>query len=204
MNHKSILFGCLAVAIVSACATAQKESAMASVEVGKAAPAFALTDSNGKSHKLADFAGKYVVLEWTNHQCPFVVRHYDSGNIPAQQKWAKENGVVWLSIVSSAPGKQGYVTGAEANQVMKEKKFSAAAMLLDPDGKVGRLYGAKTTPHMYVIDPKGQLIYMGGIDDDPRGSGEKRDLVILALKEAMAGKPVTTKTSQPYGCSVKF
>lgn len=123
-----------------------------------------------------------------------------------QQKWAKEKGVVWLSIVSSAPGKQGFVSATEANAVMKEKGHSVAAMLLDPEGKVGKLYEAKTTPHMYVIDPKGKLIYMGAIDNMGRGGsgGAKVEYVIQALKESMAGKAVSVTASQPYGCSVKY
>lgn len=178
------------------------------VEIGKTAPAFTLTDTNGKARNLSDFSGKYVVLEWTNHQCPFVVKHYSSGNMQKTQKWAKDKGVVWLSIVSSAEGKQGYLTPDEANKLMKEKGFNSAAMLMDSDGKVGKLYGARTTPHMYVIDPKGTLIYMGGIDDKATPNvadlKEAKNYVIQALEESMAGKDVSVPTSRPYGCSVKY
>ena len=199
----NILIGTTIAALVFGVSVAKEPAAL---EIGKGAPNFSLPDSNGKTHKLSDFAGKYVVLEWTNHQCPFVVKQYQGGDMQRQQKWAKEKGVVWLSIVSSAPGKQGFVSATEANAVMKEKGHSVAAMLLDPEGKVGKLYEAKTTPHMYVIDPKGKLIYMGAIDNMGRGGsgGAKVEYVIQALKESMAGKAVSVTASQPYGCSVKY
>lgn len=199
----NILIGTTIAALVFGVSVAKEPAAP---EIGKGAPNFSLPDSNGKTHKLSDFAGKYVVLEWTNHQCPFVVKQYQGGDMQRQQKWAKEKGVVWLSIVSSAPGKQGFVSATEANAVMKEKGHSVAAMLLDPEGKVGKLYEAKTTPHMYVIDPKGKLIYMGAIDNMGRGGsgGAKVEYVIQALKESMAGKAVSVTASQPYGCSVKY
>lgn len=204
---KSItLFGIAAIATVSAIVVAAKGPAAA--EIGKVAPAFTLTDSNGKSRSLADFAGKYVVLEWTNKDCPFVVKHYGSGNMQRTQKWATDKGVIWLSIVSSAEGKQGFLSPDDANKVMKEKGFKSTALLLDGEGKVGKLYGAKTTPHMYVIDPKGNLIYMGGIDDkaspNPDDIKTSKNYVIAALEESMAGKQVSVPTSRPYGCSVKY
>jgi peroxiredoxin len=193
-------------AIALAVATAQ---VLAEPKLGEAAPDWSLTDTNGKTHRLSDFRGKYVVLEWTNHQCPVVVRHYRAGNMQATQKWAKEKGVVWLSIVSSRPGSQGYVEPAQANEVIKEKGHVITAMLLDPSGTVGRKYGAKTTPHMYVIDPKGILIYNGAIDDNPSARTAEemkaaRNHVVMALTESMAGKPVSVPASQPYGCSVKY
>jgi peroxiredoxin len=193
-------------AIALAIATAQ---VLAEPKLGEAAPDWSLTDTNGKTHRLSDFRGKYVVLEWTNHQCPVVVRHYRAGNMQATQKWAKEKGVVWLSIVSSRPGSQGYVEPAQANEVIKEKGHVITAMLLDPSGTVGRKYGAKTTPHMYVIDPKGILIYNGAIDDNPSARTAEemkaaRNHVVMALTESMAGKPVSVPASQPYGCSVKY
>lgn len=176
--------------------------------IGAPAPAWTLTDSNGKTHSLSDFRGKVVVLEWTNHQCPFVVKHYSGGNMQALQKWAKERGVVWLSIVSSAPGKQGHVTAEQANALMKEKGFHSAAMLLDPTGVAGRAYGARTTPHMFIINERGVLVYNGAIDDKPTPSAAdipgSTNFVKNALEEHLAGKPISRPTSQPYGCSVKY
>lgn len=173
--------------------------------IGEAAPAFTLPASNGKSVSLEQFKGKYVVLEWLNHGCPYVVKHYNSGNMQATQKWATENGAVWLSIISSAPGKQGHMSPDQAESSIKEYKKSIQAVLLDPDGTVGKLYDAKTTPHMYVIDPAGKLIYMGAIDDNARGNvAAPRNHVLEALKEAKAGKPVSQSVTRPYGCSVKF
>lgn len=203
---KSIaVLGVMALAAVSAFVLAK---GTAPVEIGKAAPAFTLTDTNGKTRSLGDFAGKYVVLEWTNQDCPFVKKHYGSGSMQKTQKWATEKGVVWLSIISSAEGNQGFVTTADGKKLFKEKGFNSTALLLDPDGKVGKSYGARTTPHMYVIDPKGTLIYMGGIDDKPTPNPEDlkgaKNYVISALEEAMAGKEVSTPTSRPYGCSVKY
>jgi peroxiredoxin len=198
----------IGIAAIAAAATLVNARPNSSVEIGKAAPSFSLPSTAGKTVGLSDYKGKYVVLEWTNHDCPFVVKHYSSGNMQATQKWAKEKGVVWLSIVSSAPGKQGHVTAEQGNQIMKEKGFHSTAMLLDPEGKVGMAYGAKTTPHMYVIEPNGNLIYMGGIDDKrtptPADVKTARNHVKAALEEALAGKAVTVPTSQPYGCSVKY
>lgn len=182
--------------------------ANASIELGKAAPALSLPDSNGKTVNVNDFKGKYVVLEWLNHDCPYVMAHYDSGNMPGLQKELTKKGVVWLSIISSAPGTQGHVNGEQANANTKKKGASPTHVLLDPDGKIGRAYGAKTTPHMYVIDPTGNVIYHGGIDNNRQAKGEEikksRNHVREALTEAMAGKEVSVKTSQPYGCSVKY
>jgi peroxiredoxin len=176
--------------------------------VGHPAPAFTASDSNGAARSLADFRGKLVVLEWWNPECPFVGKHYGSGNMQRLQKAWTGRGVVWLTVDSSAPGKQGYVDGAKANALMKEKGGAQTAVLLDPDGKIGRAYGAKTTPHMFVIDAKGTVVYAGGIDDKPSTDqadvGTARNHVQVALEEAMAGRPVSTPTSQPYGCSVKY
>ncbi len=180
----------------------------AAAEPGKAAPAFSLTDSNGKTHALADFKGKYVVLEWVNHGCPFVVKHYSGGNMQALQKEYTGKGVVWLSICSSAEGKQGFMTPADWNKALAEKKAASTAVLLDPEGTVGKSYGAKVTPHMFVIDPDGKVIYAGGIDNirstDTADVAKAENYVKAALDAAMAGKPVATATSAPYGCSVKF
>jgi peroxiredoxin len=176
--------------------------------VGEAAPAFTLTDSNGRTHSLSDLRGKIVVLEWWNYQCPFVGKHYGGGNMQKLQKTWTSRGVVWLTVSSSAPGKQGYVDGPKANALMKEKGGAPTAILLDHDGTVGRAYGARTTPHMFVIDKTGTLVYEGGIDDKP--STDLADLatannyVEAALEEVSAGRPVSTPTSEPYGCSVKY
>lgn len=176
--------------------------------VGDAAPGFTLTDSNGKARSLAEFKGKTVVLEWTNAECPFVKKHYGSGNMQAQQKEAAGEGVVWLTINSGAPGKQGAVDGTGANAVIKTSGGGQAAYLLDPDGKVGHEYGAKTTPHMYVIDGDGKLRYMGGIDSiqsaDQADVPKATQYVRQALAELKGGKTVSVSTSQPYGCSVKY
>lgn len=177
-------------------------------KVGSAAPDFTLTDSLGKPQKLSDYKGKFVVLEWTNHDCPFVHKHYDSGNMQKLQKTYTGKGVVWFSIVTSAPGREGYETPQEANDLVKQYKAAPTAVLLDTKGGVGKLYGAKSTPHMFIVDPKGTLIYNGAIDD--KASTKEADIpgsknyVAAALDEAMAGKPVTTAATKPYGCSVKY
>jgi peroxiredoxin len=182
--------------------------ALAAVGVGKPAPDFTGVDSNGQSHRLSDFKGKTVVLEWTNHDCPFVVKHYSTGNMQALQREATGDGIVWLSIISSAPGKQGHVSPEQANELTASRKAAPSAVILDTSGDIGRLYGAKTTPHMYVIDGSGTLVYMGGIDDRP--SSRKSDIegannyVRTALNELAAGKPVTDASTRPYGCSVKY
>jgi len=182
--------------------------ATAQAVVGQPAPPFSLVDSNGQTRSLADYAGKVVVLEWWNYECPFVGKHYGSGNMQKLQKEWTSKGVVWLTVSSSAAGKQGHVDGAKANTLMSERAGSPTAVLLDHDGKVGRAYGAKTTPHMFVIDPKGKLVYAGGIDDKP--STDRADVataknyVAAALGEVLAGRPVTTPASQPYGCGVKY
>jgi len=182
--------------------------AAAQAVVGRPAPGFTVTDSNGTARALNNYRGKVVVLEWWNPECPFVGKHYGSGNMQRLQKAWTGKGVVWLTVDSSAPGKQGYVDGAQANTLMKEKGGAPTAVLLDPDGQVGRAYGARTTPHMFVIDAKGTVVYAGGIDDKPSTDRADvttaRNYVQAALDETMAGRPVTTPTSQPYGCSVKY
>ncbi|HUL76569.1 MAG TPA: thioredoxin family protein [Vicinamibacteria bacterium] len=182
--------------------------AFAQAVVGHPAPPFSLVDSDGRARSLADFAGKVVVLEWWNYECPFVGKHYGSGNMQKLQREWTAKGVVWLAVSSSAAGKQGHVDGAKANALMKERSGAPTAVLLDHDGKVGRAYGAKTTPHMFVIDPAGRLVYAGGIDDKPSTDRADvptaRNYVVAALTEVLAGKPVTTPSSQPYGCAVKY
>ncbi|GMV27941.1 MAG: thioredoxin family protein [Rhodanobacteraceae bacterium] len=181
---------------------------LAKVEVGQPAPSFSLTDSNGKTRTLEEFKGKTVVLEWTNAECPFVKKHYGSGNMQAQQKEATAAGVVWLSINSGAPGKQGQLDGAGANALIKTSNGAQTAYLLDPEGSTGKAYGAKTTPHMYVIDGQGVLRYMGGIDSiqsaDADDIPKATQYVKQALAELASGKPVSVPVSQPYGCSVKY
>lgn len=177
-------------------------------DVGKPAPDFAVADSNGKSHKLAEYKGKWVVLEWLNHGCPYVRKHYDGQNMQATQKRWSEKGVVWLSIISSAPGKQGHSTPEKANADAKQYGSAATAILLDTDSKVGLAYGARTTPEIVVINPEGVVVYSGAMDDKP--TTDQADLkgatnyVDAALTEAMGGKPVTTASTKPYGCSVKY
>lgn len=196
----SLCMGTLALAALPSLSWAAK--------VGEAAPAFTGTDSNGKPVSLAQFKGKYVVLEWHNHDCPYVKKHYGSGNLPKLQKEWTGKGVVWLAIVSSAAGKQGNVDGATANANMKQAGAAPTATLLDGKGEIGRLYGAKTTPHMFVISPQGTLIYNGAIDDKPTSDAGDiagaKNYVSQALSEALAGKPVSMPTSAPYGCSVKY
>jgi peroxiredoxin len=180
----------------------------AQVTTGQAAPDFKLTDTKGQVHSLSDFKGKHVVLEWFNHDCPFVVKHYESGNMQSLQKEYTGKGVVWLSINSSAPGKQGHYTPEESNKMTQDKGVSSTAVLLDSDGKVGKMYGAKTTPHMYVIDPQGVLIYQGAIDStpstDPADIPASKNYVKAALDASLSGGVVREATTKSYGCSVKY
>lgn len=182
--------------------------ASAAPETGKPAPDFTLPGQDGKPVKLSSLKGSWVVLEWFNKDCPFVRKHYGSQNMQGLQKKYAAKGVKWLSIVSSKPGKQGHLTAAEAVAVMKEQAMSSTAVLLDPKGDVGRLYQAKTTPHMFVVDPKGTLVFMGGIDDKATADSEDiqgaRNHVAAALDEGMSGKKVSVPTTKPYGCSVKY
>ncbi len=176
--------------------------------VNEPAPDFTGVDSNGVSHTLSDYKGKVVVLEWTNHECPFVGKHYSSGNMQDLQAEATAKDVVWLSIVSSAPGQQGHVDGPEANAQTTRRDASPTAVILDPDGTIGRSYGARTTPHMYVIDSEGTLRYAGGIDNipsaDPADIASAENYVRPAIASLLSGESVEVATSQPYGCSVKY
>lgn len=177
--------------------------------MGKAAPDFTLTDIHGNKHSLSEFKGKTVVLEWVNPECPFVMKHYDkSGNMPKTQKAATSDGVIWLQINSGSPGAQGDYAPAKVMEWQKRNAVASTAYFRDQDGKVGKLYDARTTPHMYVIDPSGTLVYAGGIDDirssKPEDISRATNYVNAALADLKAGKPVRTKHSQPYGCSVKY
>lgn len=196
------------VAAPSAAGTTASTALETAPRPGALAPGFTLTDAAGKSHDLAAYKGKWVVLEWVNYDCPFVKKHYGSGNMPKHQKLAKDKGAVWLSINSSAPGKQGHFEGAELAKRIGESKAQVDGYLLDPDGKVGRLYKAKTTPHMFVIDPDGKVAYAGAIDDKP--SADQADVpgaknyVQAALEAGLAGKPVEVASTASYGCGVKY
>jgi peroxiredoxin len=182
--------------------------AVAAPEIGKPAPAFTAVDSNGKSHTLADFKGKTVILEWTNDGCPYVKKHYGAGNMQKIQKDLTGEGAVWLSVISSAPGKQGHVDGKGANALVTAQGSAPTAVLLDPKGTMGRAYEAQTTPHMYVIDGKGVLRYMGAIDDKPSTDAATipgaRNYVREAFAAVKAGKPVEVAATDPYGCAVKY
>ncbi len=183
-------------------------SAAAQAVVGSPAPNFTATDSHGQTHTLSEYRGKYVVLEWHNRDCPYTHKHYVSGNMEALQKEWTAKDVVWFTVISSAPGKQGYVTDAEENEYLQQMHADPTAVLMDPEGKLGRLYDAKTTPEMYVIDPEGKLIYEGAIDNRP--TTDVSDIkgadnyLSDALTEAMAGKPVEHPYTRSYGCSVKY
>jgi len=188
--------------------TAEEATAPTGPVLGEIAPNFTLNDLDGKPVELASFKGKYVVLEWTNYDCPFVKKHYSSGNMQALQDKNVAEGVIWLTINSSAEGKQGNFPPAKWKELAAERKSSPTAILLDPDGKVGQLYMAKTTPEMFVIDPNGSLIYMGAIDDKSSTNVEDiktaKNYVQQALDEAMALKPVSVPITRSYGCSVKY
>jgi peroxiredoxin len=180
----------------------------ATAVVGQPAPAFSVSDASGKPVSLADFKGKTVVLEWVNPGCPYVRKHYDSANMQATQKGAVDKGVVWLAVNSTAPGHGDYKKPADMAAWMQSQKAAATHTLMDSDGKVGKAYGARTTPHLYVVDAKGTLAYAGGIDDkpssDPADVKTAKNYVNAALGDVLAGKPVAQATTRPYGCSVKY
>jgi peroxiredoxin len=182
--------------------------AQAAPQIGQPAPNFRLADVNGRAVSLSAYRGKTVVLEWNNPECPFVRKHYNSGNMQKTQAAAKKDGVVWLSINSSAAGKQGHMNAAQAKESLATQKAQPTAYLLDSDGVVGKTYGAKTTPHMYIVNKAGILVYAGGIDDKPTPNpadiNGARNHVLAALAEVKAGKAVSVPTSRPYGCAVKY
>ena len=183
-------------------------AAHAAPAVGQKAPDFTLTDTTGKTVKLGNFKGKHVVLEWNNPGCPYVRRHYDSANMQTLQKEVTAKNVVWLAINSTADAHPDYLTPVQLGRWMTQQKAVPSATLMDEDGKVGQAYGARTTPHMYVVDPQGQLIYAGGIDNQPsaRGAEQKNatNYVRLAVNEALAGKALSKPVTAPYGCSIKY
>lgn len=180
----------------------------AALQVGEPAPGFEGVDTGGNVHRLADYRGKTVVLEWTNHDCPYVRKHYGAGNMQEQQREAAAQGVVWLSIISSAPGKQGHVSPEAAEELTRTRKAAPLAVILDSEGSIGRAYHARTTPHMFIIDESGVLVYMGGMDSistaNPDDIPQATQYVRVALQELAAGKPVSTPVTRPYGCSVKY
>ncbi|MGD0730397.1 MAG: redoxin domain-containing protein [Terracidiphilus sp.] len=204
MKFSSRLLGCASVvaALLPLSAAAQ------SLRVGEPAPAFTATDSRGHTETLSQYRGKYVVLEWHNQSCPYTQKHYVSGNMQALQKEWTAKGVVWFTVISSGPGKPGYVTPSEENAYLEKTHAAPTAVLLDRDARLARLYSAKTTPDMYVIDPSGKLIYEGAIDDRP--TPDVADVhgadnyVTDALTAAMTGKPIATSFTRPYGCAVKY
>jgi peroxiredoxin len=182
--------------------------AVASAKVSAPAPSFTLASSAGGSVALGDQRGKLVILEWTNHDCPYVRKHYDTGNMQALQKEATEQGIAWLTIISSAPGTQGHVSASEANELTSSRRAVPTAVLFDPTGTIGKTYGATNTPHMYVIDKTGVLVYMGAIDDQPstRKSSVQgaNNYVRAALQAVAGGQPVKTPFTRAYGCTIKY
>lgn len=180
----------------------------AEAKTGQAAPAFEVKDASGKTRKLSDLGGRWTVLEWYNKDCPYVKKHYGAGNMQKLQRAYAGKGVTWLTVISSAKGTQGYLDPAAALKNAKEQNSGATAVLIDADGKMGKAYGAKTTPHMFVINPEGKIVYAGAIDDndssDPSVIAKSKNHVSAALDEAMSGKKVTVASSRPYGCSVKY
>ncbi len=201
--RRSLILGGTALALVPTTAFATTGP-----DVGKPAPLFTAVDSNGKTWSLADLKGKVVVLETTNHDCPYVRKHYSAKNMQIQQREAAAKGVVWLTTASNAAGEQGAVTPAQANELTKSRDAAPAAVLIDPQSKIARAYGATVTPHMYIIDARGVLVYKGGIDSIPSSSPsdipKARQYVRLALDEVLAGKPVAEASTRAYGCSMKY
>jgi peroxiredoxin len=194
--------------LVAACMLAFGAAAHTAPSVGQPAPDFTLQDTSGKTVRLSDYRGRHVVLEWTNPGCPYVRKHYDSGNMPATQKEAVARGVVWLSINSTEKSSGDYREPAQLAAWQAERKSRPTALLMDEDGAAGKAYGARTTPHMYIVDPRGALVYTGGIDSIPSSNPDDIrkavNYVRQGLAEALAGKPITASTTRPYGCSIKY
>ena len=200
--RRSLVLGSAAVALTPALGFA------ASPDLGKPAPQFTAVDSNGKTWSLADLKGKVVVIETTNHDCPYVRKHYNAKNMQIQQREAAAKGVVWLTSASSATGEEGYVTAAQANDLTRKRDAAPAAVLLDPQSKIARAYGATVTPHMYIIDANSVLVYKGGIDSIPSADvsdiAKAKQYVRVGLGEVLAGKPLSDSSTRPYGCSLKY
>jgi thioredoxin-related protein len=198
-QHRFILRACILLGLIA--------SAFA-VKVGEPAPGFTAVDSNSKQQRLSDYKGKFVVLEWHNQGCPYTKKHYESGNMQRLQKDWTAKGVVWLTVISSAPGTQGFVTPSQENDYLKTMNATPTAVLMDSGGSLGHLYAAKTTPHMFIVDPNGTLIYNGAIDDHPTSDqsdiANSKNYVSSALQQATGGKPVAEAATRPYGCSVKY
>lgn len=194
--------------VLAACAAALAAPAAAAPTIGQPAPAFRAVDAEGRTRSLSEFKGRTVVLEWHNGGCPYVQKYYGAGAMQSLQRQAAADGVVWLTLISSAPGTQGHLSAAEARAWKGSNKAASAALLLDPEGTVGKAYDARTTPHMYVVDKAGKLAYMGGIDDrpvaDPSSLKGAKNYVSAALADIKAGRQVATPVSKPYGCSVKY
>jgi peroxiredoxin len=201
VQRRTLLLAGAAVALVPAVASA-------TADLGKPAPLFTGTDSNGKAWALAELKGKVVVLETTNHQCPYVAKHYRAGNMQVQQRDATGKGVIWLTVAASAPGQEGYVDAAQANELTTSRKAQPSAVILDPQSKIARAYGATVTPHMYIVDPSGVLVYKGGIDSipsaDPADITRATQYVRIALDQILSGKQVAEASTRPYGCSLKY
>jgi peroxiredoxin len=201
---KRKVFGLIAAAVVLLIAPIL----MSASRVGEAAPDFSAMASNGKAYRLSDSRGKFVVLEWHNNGCPYTRKHYESGNMQRLQKEWTAKGVMWFTVISSAPGTQGYVTAEQENAYLAKMGAAPTAALLDPNGDLGHLYDAKTTPQLVIINPQGVLIYDGAIDDHPTSDASdipaSKNFVTMALGDAMSGRPVSVATSRPYGCSVKY
>ena len=200
--RRSLLLGSAAMALAPAAAFATTP------DVGKPAPLFTAVDSNGKTWSLAELKGKVVVIETTNHDCPYVRKHYNARNMQTQQREAAGKGVVWLTSASSATGEEGYVTAQQANDLTRKRDAAPAAVLLDPQSKIARAYGATVTPHMYIIDANGILVYKGGIDSIPSSDvsdiSRAKQYVRVGLDEVLTGRPVTDASTRPYGCSLKY
>jgi peroxiredoxin len=195
-------------ALLLSLATLVSGPALAAPQLGQPAPAFQAQDADGRTRSLSEFRGKTVVLEWTNNGCPYVAKHYSSGNMQRLQRQATKDGVVWLTVVSSAPEMQGHLTAPQAKAWKTKANAGSTAVLLDPAGKVGRTYDARVTPHMFIVDAAGRLAYMGGIDDRPSSEPESlkgaTNYVVAALADLKAGRPVAKAVTRPYGCGVKY
>jgi len=203
MSISKVLLSTLAVSALALAAPAT-----AKIATGSNVSDMTVTDSNGVQHNLSDFAGQKVVLEWTNEGCPYVKKHYSTNNMQKTQEMATADGAVWLSVISSAPGKQGYKTADEANAWKDAQGADSTAIILDPDGEMGRIFAAKTTPHMYIIDEAQTLVYQGAIDDNrsanPATVEGAQNYVLAAMDDLKAGNAVAVSDTAPYGCSVKY